>query len=77
MPITASQLRADVYNLLDQVIETGQPIEIRRKGRIVRLVVEEAPSKLSRLVGASDFAVGETDDFISMDWSALWSPELD
>ncbi len=32
MPPTASKLRQDVYRILDQVLATGVPIEIVRKG---------------------------------------------
>jgi hypothetical protein len=37
MPITASQLRADVYNLLDRVLETGEQLEVVRNGQILRI----------------------------------------
>jgi RimJ/RimL family protein N-acetyltransferase len=32
MPITPSALRANLYKLIDEVIATGQPLEIARKG---------------------------------------------
>lgn len=37
MAITASQLRQDVYRLLDHVLETGVPLEIERGGRRLRI----------------------------------------
>jgi hypothetical protein len=37
MPITASQLRADVYNLLDHVLESGEPLEVIRNGQVLRI----------------------------------------
>ncbi|MCK4542739.1 MAG: hypothetical protein KAU17_10950 [Spirochaetales bacterium] len=40
MPISATKLRQDLYNILDQVIETGVPLEIARKGHIVKIVPE-------------------------------------
>ncbi len=34
---TASHLRQNIYRILDEVIETGQPVEIERKGSVVRI----------------------------------------
>lgn len=72
--ITASELRARIYNLLDQVLETGEPLEIERKGRILRIVAEEQPSKLGRLVRRDHVIKGDPDSLIHVDWSAEWRP---
>jgi hypothetical protein len=37
MPITASRLRENVYRILDSVLETGVPVEVRHKGKLSRL----------------------------------------
>jgi hypothetical protein len=50
MPITASQLRQNVYRVLDQVLETGEPAEIERRGRRLRIVSADPGTKLGRLV---------------------------
>jgi hypothetical protein len=77
--ITASKLRADIYNILDQVIETGRPVEIERKDATVRIVlVKKAPSpkgsKLERLksVQVPDLWIGDPDDIFRMDWLEGW-----
>lgn len=49
MPISASAFRSKVYRILDEVLETGAPVEVSRKGRLVKIVAQEPPSKLSRL----------------------------
>ncbi len=49
MKVTASELRASIYSILDQVLETGTPVEVTHKGKILKIVPEERPSKLSRL----------------------------
>jgi hypothetical protein len=41
MVVTASELRMNIYRLLDQVLETGVPLEIERKGRTLQIVAEE------------------------------------
>ena len=37
-PLSTTELRANIYKVLDEVIETSQPREIRRKGETVLLV---------------------------------------
>jgi hypothetical protein len=75
MRVTASKLRENVYKILDEAIETGAPVEIVRKGVVLRIVVERPPSKLARLKkrDMQDVFVGDPDDVIGMDWSSEWS----
>lgn len=75
MAISPSQLRADVYRLLDQVLETGIPLDIERNGRRLRIVPEDPPSKLDRIVPRPDFVIGDPDDIVEMDWSQYWEPD--
>ncbi len=72
MVVTASGLRADIYRILDHVLETGEPVEIERKGQRLRIVPEESLRKLDRLVGRSDAVVGDSDELIHLDWSGEW-----
>jgi antitoxin (DNA-binding transcriptional repressor) of toxin-antitoxin stability system len=74
MVITASELRQNVYKLLDQVLETGVPLEIERNGRRLRVVPGDPPPKLSRLVAHADFIVGDPDELVHVDWSHEWRP---
>ncbi|HXM44948.1 MAG TPA: hypothetical protein VN924_27165 [Bryobacteraceae bacterium] len=72
MRVTASKLRENIYRILDEAIETGVPVEIIRKGVVLRIVLEKPPSKLARLK-KRDIFVGDPDDIIGMDWSSEWS----
>jgi hypothetical protein len=72
MKVTASRLRENIYSILDQVAETGVPVEIERKGRILRIVADEKPSKLDRLK-KHNRVVGDLESIIHMDWSKEWS----
>jgi prevent-host-death family protein len=72
MRVTASKLRADIYNILDETLKTGIPVEVVRNGRILRIVPESKPSKLSRLK-KRDYIVGDPEDFVHMDWTNKWS----
>jgi prevent-host-death family protein len=76
MKITASKLRENIYKVLDQVIETGVPVEIERHGRSLRIVPgDETPrSKLARLELRPKTIVGNPEDLVHLDWSAEWKP---
>jgi hypothetical protein len=73
-PVTASRLRADIYRILDRVIETGVPAEIERKGRVLRIVADSASSRLDRLQARPGYIKGDPDKLIHLDWSASWRP---
>lgn len=72
--MTASRLRENVYQLLDEVVATGRPLEVERKGKLLRIVPVETRSKLSRLK-KHDLIVGDPEDLVHMDWSSEWNPE--
>ncbi|MDJ0765313.1 MAG: type II toxin-antitoxin system Phd/YefM family antitoxin [Myxococcota bacterium] len=74
MSITASELRSNIYKLIDEVIETGIPIKISRKGKIVKLVPEEYRPKLTRLVDRKDYLLTDPKELIHLDWSNEWQP---
>jgi hypothetical protein len=75
MAITASKLRENVYRVLDEVLETGEPVVIERNGRRLFIVAEEPTSRLGRLVRRPDAITGDPDDLVHRDWSAEWSAE--
>lgn len=75
MSVTTSQLRQNIYRLIDEVLETGQPLEIERKGRIVRLVPDTSGSRLDRIQGNPDAIVGDPEDLVSIDWSSEWNAD--
>jgi prevent-host-death family protein len=47
--ISITSLRQNLFNIVDQVLATGKPVEIERHGRRVLIVPEQDTSKLSRL----------------------------
>lgn len=74
MVLTASQLRQNIYRLLDEVLATGVPLEVERRGRRLRIVADETSSRLDHLVAHPGTIVGDPDDLVHMDWSAHWQP---
>jgi antitoxin (DNA-binding transcriptional repressor) of toxin-antitoxin stability system len=74
MQVSTSELRANIYRLLDQVIETGEPLEIARKGRVLKIIGDQPRAKLSRLRPHPGFMKDTPDSYIHMDWSEEWRP---
>ncbi len=73
MTISVTKLRANLYEIVDRVIETGVPVEIERKGERVRLEPAKPKSKLQKLAKNPDTIVGDPEAIVHMDWSAEWS----
>ena len=70
--LTASKLRENVYGILDQVLETGTPVEVVRKGKVLKIVPETPAPKLARLKRRKAFK-GDVDQILGMDWLKGWS----
>lgn len=75
MAITASKLRANVYRLLDEVLDTGQPLEIERHGKLLVIAPKEQRSIWERLPRREGYIVGDPDELIHVDWSSEWNPD--
>jgi prevent-host-death family protein len=76
MKITASKLRENIYKVLDEILETGVPVEIERRGRKLRIMpADDRPRrKLDRLEPHPDAIVGDPEDLVHLDWSNEWKP---
>ncbi|MBU0729229.1 MAG: type II toxin-antitoxin system Phd/YefM family antitoxin [Proteobacteria bacterium] len=75
MPLTASALRGNIYKLLDQVLESGQPLTIERKGKLLQIVSTGKISKLKKLVKHSCLK-GDPESIVHLDWSEEWRNDL-
>lgn len=73
-PINASALRANIYNILDEILASGQSIEIERKGRRLRIVPDKPASKLDHLRPCPGFEANDSDDLPDLHWDAEWKP---
>jgi prevent-host-death family protein len=66
--VSLTALRQRLFKLVDQVIETGVPVEIERHGHRLKIVLDDPPGKLARLRphqaivgGPEDLVEQETD----------------
>ena len=69
---TASKLREDIYKILDKVLESGNSIEILRKGKTLRIIPDQKSSLFKR-VKKRDWVVGGSEELMNLDWSDTWS----
>ncbi len=84
MAVSATQLRQNIYAILDEVLATGKPVEIERKGKVLRIVPGAASSaesgeddlrefpRLARLKN-HHLVIGEPEDLASLEWNHDWT----
>jgi len=66
--ITITELRTNIYNLLEEVLTTGIPLEINKGGRKLQIIPVEKVNKLHTLPHRSEIIQGNPDDLVSMQW---------
>jgi antitoxin (DNA-binding transcriptional repressor) of toxin-antitoxin stability system len=80
MKVTATEFRKNVFQLLESAIN-GEAVDVSHKGRTIRLLPEEQPSKLSRLskrnilVGSAeevDQSLESLNEQSQKDWEVKW-----
>jgi len=79
MKVTATKLRAELYRILDRVLETGEVVEVTRAtGTVVLkpLVSEKRARSKRRPRPNPDLIVGDPDELIHFDWVSHWKPRL-
>lgn len=66
--VTATELRANIYKLLDEVLATGAPLEIKKGDKRLRIVPVEKADKLQNLVARPEIIQGDPDDLVNISW---------
>lgn len=78
MSISITKLRANIYNILDEVIKTGKPVEITRAGKKLKIIsiadTAQIERKLDKLIARHEAIIGSPEDFTHIDWSHEWKP---
>jgi len=69
--LNASKLRENIYQILDEIISSGIPVEIVRKGETLRIIPDKARSHFGKK--KRSWIKGDLEDLVSMDWSKEWS----
>ncbi len=74
--ITPTVLRSNVYNILDEVLETGIPIEINKKGKHLKIIPNEPKSKVDNLVPHPGVINGDPEDLVEFSWEGELNLDL-
>jgi antitoxin (DNA-binding transcriptional repressor) of toxin-antitoxin stability system len=74
MPYNATDLRREIYRILDRILETGEPVDVERNGRLLRIIPVERPPLLTRLRPIPDLIAGDPASLEHLDWSHEWKP---
>ncbi len=74
-PMTPTELRNDIYRVLDDVLQSGVPQEIIRGSRTLLLV--PAGSRRLRLADLPrrEALACSPDELVATSWDQEWSPE--
>jgi PHD/YefM family antitoxin component YafN of YafNO toxin-antitoxin module len=72
-----TELRKNIYKILDRIAETGKPVQIERNGEVFKIICESKKGKLDRLKQKNHpkAFIGNSDEILSMDWTAEWKPK--
>ena len=49
MVVTVSDLKNNIYQLFDRILETGEPLEVKRKGAFLKITPIGKKGKIDRL----------------------------
>jgi hypothetical protein len=66
--VTPTELRANIYKLLEEILSTGIPLEINKGQKRLRIVPVEPVDKLQNLVLRPDAILGDSDDLVAISW---------
>ena len=66
--VTPTELRANIYNLLDEVLKTGIPLEVRKGGKKLRIVSEEKADKFQNLISRPHVIQGDPEELVEISW---------
>lgn len=71
MSLTTSELRENIYQVFEEILETGVPIEVTLKGRVLKIVPSVVQDKFEN-IQKRDIIVGDPEDLVHIDWSQEW-----
>ena len=66
--VTPTELRENIYQLLEDVLRTGLPLEIKKGNQRLRIVPSEKVDKFQRLVHRPEVILGDPEDLVDLKW---------
>jgi prevent-host-death family protein len=66
--VTPTELRGNIYNLLEEVLNTKIPIEINKGGRRLRIIPVETGDKFQNLTPRPEVIQGDPEELVDIHW---------
>ena len=66
--ISVTELRGNIYKLLDEVLNTGIPIEIKKGDKKLKILPVGKVNKLENLVSRPNVINGNPGDLVDISW---------
>lgn len=66
--ITVTELRGNIYKLIDEIIDTGIPLEIKKGDKKLRILPVQEKKKLDNLKKRPDVIIGQVTDLPDIHW---------
>ena len=66
--LSLTAIRRQIYKIFDQVLETGKPVYVKRKGQIIKIDLYNRMSRTKRLFGQpprKDVVKGDPEELIN------------
>lgn len=74
MRLSATHLKHNLFQVLDTILNTRQPIEVERNGHILKITPDQPTSKLDNLE-PHDTIVGNLESIIHVEWLKEWQEQ--
>jgi prevent-host-death family protein len=66
--VTSSKLQNNLDQLLDEILNTGKPLEIERNGKRLRIIPVKTVDKLQKLIYRPEAIIGDPDELVQISW---------
>ncbi|UXE61744.1 MAG: type II toxin-antitoxin system Phd/YefM family antitoxin [Woronichinia naegeliana WA131] len=66
--VTSSKLYNNLDQLLDEILNTGTPLEIERNGKRLRIIPVKTVDKLQKLIHRPEAIIGDPDELVQISW---------
>ncbi len=74
--VTPTELRTNIYKILDEINKSGIPVEINKGGKKLKIIPVEKPDKISNLKKRPNFIKGNPDDLVNIHWEKEMNLDL-
>ncbi len=71
--LTLTELRVNLDKIVDEIIHTGVPVEIERRGHKIKIILADGSSKFDKLTYRPEVFKEDPESYVHCDWVHEWS----